>query len=284
MLTRIAAPASSPLALPRLLLVFAHPDDEVLAMGGRLERLANSRLLTLTDGAPVNGADARQHGFATLAHYRAVRRAELLAALVHAGLLPDIAPEFPYAVPDQTASHHLTSLARAIAAEITAFQPEAVLTHPYEGGHPDHDACAFAVHAAVRLAAAATFSAPVPIVESPFYHAGDHGSMATGTFLPAPNTASLLIQELTPTEQRNKGARLACFPSQAETLAQFGVDRELFRLAPSYNFTRRPHAGQLFYERFPWGMTGDGFCELASRALADLFDHQPEPVPSTAAA
>ncbi len=279
-LPRMAASPSSTLPLPRLLLVFAHPDDEVLALGGRLERMRHSRLLTLTDGAPADGADARQHGFASLAQYRTARRAELLNALAHAGLPSEVAPGFPHAVPDQTAAHHLAPLARAIAAEITAFQPDAVLTHPYEGGHPDHDACAFATHAAVRLAVSATpGTGAVSIVEMPFYHAGKHGSMATGVFLPAPENVSLIVRELTPIEQRNKAARLACFPSQTETLAQFGVDRESFRLAPAYDFLHSPHEGQLFYERFPWGMTGDGFCKLASEALRDLFERQPESVP-----
>lgn len=266
-LARVAAPASSQLPLPRLLLVYAHPDDEVLAMGARLERLRASRLLTLTDGAPDNGEDARHHGFSTLVAYRAARQAELHAALAHAGLPPEVAPAFPQQVSDQQASFHLSALARRIASEVRTFQPDAILTHPYEGGHPDHDACAFAVHAAVQMVAEET---DVPVIESPFYHAGENGSMRTGVFLPSHPQEDILAIELTPEEQRNKTARLACFRSQAETLAQFGVERESFRLAPRYDFSRRPHAGQLFYENFPWGMSGDRFCELAMASTKEL--------------
>lgn len=271
-LARVAAEAGSNSPLPRLLIVLAHPDDEVLAMGARLERLRSSRLLTVTDGVPEDGDDARQHGFASLASYREARRHELGDALAHAGLPVERVlspPKAPLPVPDQTAALHLAALARAIAAHISEFQPEAVLTHPYEGGHPDHDACAFAVHAAVRVVEAAGRPQPA-IVEAPFYHAGEDGSMSTGQFLASTASALTLVHQLSPREQANKRARLACFVSQVETLRQFGTVRELFRMAPGYDFTQPPHPGTLLYERFPWGMTGERFRALGAQASADL--------------
>lgn len=271
LLYRIAAPAGSPLPLPRLLVVLAHSDDEVLAMGGRLERLKMSRVLTVTDGAPANGDDAQHHGFATLAAYRAARVNELLAALADAGLGSETAPAFAWAVPDQAASFHLTKLANALAEEIELFTPEAILTHPYEGGHPDHDACAFAVHAAVQIAGRRNAERRfVPVFEAPSYHADGRGGMATGEFLGTDQTKSLAYG-LTSEEQARKRRRLAAFVSQAETLAQFRVDREMFREAPAYNFLEPPHPGQLFYEQFPWGMTGERFCQLARKALQQIF-------------
>lgn len=267
---------------PRWLLVFAHPDDEVLALGAHLERLAASRILTITDGAPVDGADAQHHGYGSLAAYRAARRQELFAALAHAGLCPATAPEFPLRVPDQQASFYLPALTQALAAEIQAFKPQAILTHSYEGGHPDHDACAFAVHTAVRLAA--TTQAPT-LLEAPSYHAGSDGAMITGAFLSPDEAFIEHIFKLTPQQQRNKAARLACFASQAETLAQFGLHDERLRLAPTYDFIQPPHPGQLFYERFPWGMSGDRFRQLTSEALKELFGPEviPEDAPQTRA-
>ena len=113
-LARVAAPARSGLPLPRLVLVFAHPDDEVLAVGGRLERMAASRLLTITDGAPLDGGDARAHGFASLAEYREGRQAELQAVLQHAGLPMSFHVPLDR-VPDQQAALHLERLSLAIA-------------------------------------------------------------------------------------------------------------------------------------------------------------------------
>ena len=258
--------------MPRLLLVFAHPDDEVLAVGGRLERLSASQLLTITDGAPGNGADAQQHGFASLEAYRAERRAELLAALADANLPAEIAPVFAGAVADQAAALHLAALTRALAVELDAFAPEAVLTHPFEGGHPDHDACAFAVHAALRLPGKRLkLRGRIPVFEAPSYHADGRGGMATGRFLQQVPAVAATQCDLNAQEQKNKRRRLAYFRSQATTLAQFGLGWELFREAPAYDFTRRPHPGKLFYEHFAWGMDGDRFCGLAAHARHELF-------------
>lgn len=282
-LQRVAASPGSNLPLPRLLIVFAHPDDEVLAMGARLERLAASQLFTVTDGAPEDGNDARHHGFTTLSDYRGARRDELAAALGHAGIslaaVSSRAASSPFPVPDQTAALNLPALTRAVAKAIAIFAPEAVLTHPYEGGHPDHDACAFAVHSAVRLLngehgtepKSCTNGIPMPVIlETPSYHAGESGSMQTGTFLETWASAQTIACELSAQEQANKEARLACFVSQAGTLAQFGTARELFREAPHYDFTEPPHAGQLFFEQFAWGMSGERFRLLAAEASREL--------------
>ena len=62
-----------------------------------------------------------------------------------------------------------TGPTRAFTADTDPKQLDAVvLTHAYEGGHPDHDAVAFAVHRAARRTSAA-------VVEMPFYHAGPDG-------------------------------------------------------------------------------------------------------------
>jgi LmbE family N-acetylglucosaminyl deacetylase len=50
-------------------------------------------------------------------------------------------------IPDQAASLGLAGLARRLAVQLAASGAEVVVTHAYEGGHPDHDATAFAVHA-----------------------------------------------------------------------------------------------------------------------------------------
>ena len=287
-LDRTAASSGSVLPLPRLLLVFAHPDDEVLAMGARMERLAESRLFTVTDGTPRDGADARDHGFSTLEAYRAARQRELGCALRDADLSEAVlvaAPGMP--VPDQTAALHLRELTAAITELVRQLQPEAVLTHPYEGGHPDHDACAFAVQLALERAfrgpVQGTRQAPGPVVlEAPFYHAGDSGSLRTGSFLEGTTSAATRVCELSPEQQASKRRRLACFGSQVETLSQFKVSHELFRIAPQYDFTRPPHPGQLFYEQFPWGMTGQRFRELAT--LAQEAEPQANPALATSQA
>jgi hypothetical protein len=59
---------------------------------------------------------------------------------------------------------------------------------------------------------------------------------------------------------------LDCFATQRQVLAAFPVGTERLRPAPRYDFTKAPHPGQLFYENFPWGMTGERFRQLAAEA------------------
>lgn len=267
-LCRLGADATSSRVLeaPRLLFILAHPDDEVLAVGGRMEWLTQSRFVTVTDGVPLDGADARAHGFASLSDYGAARRAELHSAMHLAGLDPACAAALRLSsgeeVSDQRAAFSLVEIALALEREITAFRPEALLTQPYEGGHPDHDACAFAVWAAARRVGFAG-----PVLEAAFYHAGSEG-IETGVFLPGSDAGC--EARLTKEQAEKKRLRLACFSSQAETLRLFAVLAERFRLAPRYDFAQRPMEGELYYERFPWGLNGHRFCELTWDARREL--------------
>ncbi|MGO8019873.1 PIG-L deacetylase family protein, partial [Rhizobium leguminosarum] len=54
-------------------------------------------------------------------------------------------------VPDHCAANYLADLTKRITVFLQQSAADIVVTHPYEGGHPDHDATAFATHAALRL-------------------------------------------------------------------------------------------------------------------------------------
>ena len=150
-----------------------------------------------------------------------------------------------------------------MAATIADVRPDLVVTHPYEGGHPDHDATAFAVHAARRLVGVA---AP-PIAEMTSYHMG-HGGVETGAFQGGDEPAVTI--PLTPAEIDLRARMMAAFATQRGLADQFTFDAERFRLAPAYDFGRPPHAGQLWYEKFPWGATGEQFRARAVAAAAEL--------------
>ena len=247
--------------MPRCCAIFAHPDDETVGMGARLRRLGQAHLIHVTDGAPRNGEDSRAHGFRSLVEYREARERELGCALDAAGIAA-VSREC-LGVADQEAALHLENLTRALAERLEDRRPEIVITHPYEGGHPDPDACAFAVHYAAALVARARATSPL-IVECAFYHAGPHG-IETGCFLPGTaRPEHTLLRELSPEEAERKRALFACFPTQAATLQYFDTGHEVFRIAPAYDFKLPPHAGAAFYDGFPWGLQTARFCELAA--------------------
>src|SRR5262249_14674740 len=120
----------------RIAVVAAHPDDETIGLGGQLASMQDVFLLHVTDGAP------RWPGRWKV--YKEARRAELLAAGAIAGIEGDRCLEI--GIPDQEAARHLVELSCHLSRLFAELRPSVVFTHPYEGGHPDHDACAFAVH------------------------------------------------------------------------------------------------------------------------------------------
>lgn len=245
-------------------IVFAHPDDETIGCGAQLARWAGATLVLVTDGAPVNLKDAHALGFATAAEYAAVRRRELGHALVIAGVPAD-AP-LTLDIPDQQVSHRLVELTHRLIEIIETRNLGVLCTHAYEGGHPDHDATAFAVHAAARLLEARGRS--VLVLEMPFYQAGD-GDMARQRFAPAADIPEITVR-LSPEEQALKRRMMAAYRTQAAILGPFEVKTEHFRVAPRYDFTVLPNRGRLLYEQQDWGLTGAEWIVLARAALADL--------------
>lgn len=278
--------AGGPVA-ERVMIVVAHPDDETIGIGAQLNRFADALLVHVTDGAPRDGHDARSYGFASVADYAAARRRELEAAL-HAGDAARLR-RLDLGIHDKGAWRDLAGLGRCLAGLLRTEQPTAIFTHAYEGGHPDHDAAAFAVHAACQLVE----SRPV-VIEMPFYHRRD-GRLVTGEFLPAPPSSFRRRPEVIPqqTEPPTGGSRLSpgrrdnlateiplhaedrerktrmidCFATQRWLLEQFDLSAERFRSAPSYDFREPPHPGELHYETLGWGITGGSWRERAAKAL-----------------
>lgn len=234
----------------QVLVVVAHPDDETVSLGATLARLAGRcTLLTVTDGAPRDPRFAAKAGLATREAYAATRRAEQRAALALVGLGPESCRELGYV--DQEAALHLVELVGRLREEIQLLAPRAILTHPYEGGHPDHDAVAAAVHYALALLGQSGGAVPA-LLEFASYHAGE-GKVTRLEFLSAPECPETTLA-LSPLERERKHQMYQCYPSQLPGLHVFPIGVERWRPAPRYDFTRPPHAGPMHYEKYPWAV------------------------------
>lgn len=268
---RAAASAGDFAPMPKTLLVFAHPGDETLGLGARLARFQAAHLVHVTDGAPGDEEESRKLGFRSLREYRQARAKELNDALNLAGV--GAISRDCLGIPEREASLHLPWLARQIFRFLLEREPEAIFTHPYEGGHPDHDACAFAVRSAVEHWKFQHKQIPV-IIEAAFYHAGPDGIEA-GAFLPAP-TASHLSFELSKAERLRKKPLLECFKTQQESLRDFPLLCEQYRIAPEYDFSRPPHPAPAWYDRFGWSIAAAEFCNRARHAEESLQEELAE--------
>ncbi len=161
-------------------LVVAHPDDETIGIGSRLAALHRLTIVHLTDGAPRSLDDARRAGFADAASYAAARERELGAALAALGAAA--AKRTAYRHPDQESIEHLDAIVDRLVIDLAAVG--AVITHPYEHGHPDHDTAALAVALACRRVAAERGDVPARF-EFASYHLRA-GRPAYGAFWPDP--------------------------------------------------------------------------------------------------
>jgi N-acetylglucosamine malate deacetylase 2 len=248
---------------PRLLVFAAHPDDDVIGLGGQLPRVARAATIAIvSDGAPDSPSYYRSLGFDRREDYACARRAEANAALRLAGV--PAACVHQLGLVDQTLAHQLDVIIERVGALILAVAPDAVMTHPYEGGHPDHDATACAVHTALHELRRMGIQGPA-LLEFASYHARGDG-LAFGELIPHPDAFARCLT-LEAAERQRKLALLRCHATQEPVWRAFSLEREHFRVAPRYDFCEPP-AAPFHYDRVDWGTSGKGFLELTRRCLA----------------
>jgi N-acetylglucosamine malate deacetylase 2 len=261
-LSRLAAPDAPRIWPDRVAVVVAHPDDETIGAGGQLPRFVDVTVVHVTDGAT-------RHQPGRTAHAK-LRRRELETAMAMAGIPARAC--IGLGIADQEAALRLASIAERLAALLLERKIDIVLTHPYEGGHPDHDATAFALHAAQSLISQHGEAAPA-IVEMAFYHAGSSGFLAQ-QFVSAPGAQAIAVP-LSTAAWALKQRMLSAYASQTNVVVQFSALVERFRQAPRHDFRRPPNGGAVYYDRFDWGMTSTRWCQLAADAMRELHWSRP---------
>ena len=245
--------------------VVAHPDDESIGCGGQLARLPGVCVVVVTDGAPRNLVDAKACGFDTAREYARVRATEFQKAMRMIGVDPsDIVM---LCIPDQCAARNLELLAEQLVQIISRRDIHIVITHAYEGGHPDHDAVAFCVHAARDLLARET--RVVEIIEMPLYRLEGDG-MLTQSFSSMPQAGPETCIRLSASAQDEKRRLLDSYQTQRNMVSIFKLDAERFRLAPRYDFAALPNGGRVLYEAHDWGLSGAEWIGLAEVSLRQL--------------
>jgi LmbE family N-acetylglucosaminyl deacetylase len=135
----------------RLLAVFAHPDDEVMAAGAlqdAAERGVRVHAITVTRGEKGTPDIPVEGGPEGLAEVR-------VAELMKHGRVLGFSEQLVWALPDREVDRHLDAVTADLAREMRRIEPDTVLTfHPGSGYtyHPDHRAVGEAATAAVARA------------------------------------------------------------------------------------------------------------------------------------
>lgn len=257
----------------RCVVIVAHPDDDVVGAGGLISRLEDVTVLHITDGVskvsknvPASNTDSGDSFEAAPA-----LRLESRTALAIANVPPEQIVEFGLST--QQAPFELAELTRRIAAFLMQIAPDIVLTNPYEGGDPDHDATAFATHAALRLMREKGFEPP-SIFEIAMYPTPDGGKRVLD-FLPseAAEVTTLLLDKKARDLKRQM---FDCFKTRPDLQRENSFGRERFRKPPRYNFAAPPNGGKLNYERVAPGVNCDEWQQLVRKAWSELFPGEPK--------
>jgi LmbE family N-acetylglucosaminyl deacetylase len=235
----------------RTLIVVAHPDDEVIGCGLLLQRLKHATVAFMTDGAPADpyfwGKFGSRRAYAEL---RARETQDALAALRGVKTLR-------FGVRDQELMFHLDAALEWLRKKVQEEKPRSIVTHAYEGGHPDHDCCSF-------LCAMMEREFDVPVWEMPMYcRAG--GKLVRQRALA--NAGAALNLNASAGEEMRKKEMIAAYQSQDEFITSFDMATEKFFLRPQHDYSRPPHKGKLNYECWGWEVTGHDLCAAFDRVV-----------------
>jgi LmbE family N-acetylglucosaminyl deacetylase len=251
-------------------LVVAHPDDETIGLGPLLKLLRCAHAIHLTDGARRDLRGFHAAGFHSSEEYAQARAVELARVLDLAHVPPERRHSFP--IGDQEAFRHMPCIAAALGAFFQTQAIEAVFTHPYEGGHLDHDACACAVALACQRMERRGLKPPA-VIEMAFYHESEHGLVTQRFCEESEEEAAIAFDQA---EALVRDQMLAAHASQTAILGLFREPLARLRPAPRYDFRRPPNRGHIFYHRFIEDVTPADWLEAvqAARIWADSAQTQ----------
>ena len=206
----------------KVLVLVAHPDDETIGCCGLLQRASSALVVFAVDGAPPHyGFEKRYGSLQQYSDIRFLEAAVALKTLSHCSL-GRLASHSGAHFVDQHIFDRMSEALTSLNQFVCRFSPDLMVTHAFEGGHIDHDAChVLAAHIA-RLHS-------LMVVEFPSYWKADDGRDMFQQFRNHRNDEVVL--KLSEHEIEVKRQMLASYRTQQALTSVFHLHTERFRPA-----------------------------------------------------
>jgi LmbE family N-acetylglucosaminyl deacetylase len=223
----------------RILILIPHPDDEVVGCAAAIARAR-------AQGSRVFGAFL-SHGFLPKGDLWpwqrkgygkrvALRMKEAQSAADFLGITVVGKNEERAA---REIWRNLKQVHEDVQSAIQHCAPDRIWVPAFEGGNPDHDA----------LNALASTVKGTPVFEFAEYNLAD-GKVNPNQLLG--RHGGEIVHRLKAEEITMKREALSLYASEAGNLSGMACKEEQFRPLPRHDYSKRPHAGKLWYERFQW--------------------------------
>ena len=222
-----------------MLLLIPHPDDELVGAAAAIRRLrrdgGEAFGVYLTSGVPPSAGSWWGGRFK---YTRSVARRWQEASDVAHALGLSIAGH--QTIPSRRLKSHLEGSLRWVRAQAIALRPDRIWVPAYEGGHQDHDVANFI---------GAQLTKDFEVWEFSEYNYS-RGRVESQSFVQRNGDESTLL--LGEGERADKKELLLRYRSEQKNLGHIELEREVFRPLSAYDYSKRPHEGPCFYERFHW--------------------------------
>jgi LmbE family N-acetylglucosaminyl deacetylase len=204
----------------KVLVLVAHPDDETIGCSGLLQRASSALVVFAVDGAPPHYGFEKKYG--SLQQYSDIRFLEAALALK---TLPNcsfrrLARQNGTYFVDQHLFEQMPEALASLNQFVCRFSPDLIVTHAFEGGHIDHDACHFLVAHIARAHG-------LMVMEFPSYWKAEDGRDIFQQFRNSRNDDVIL--RLSEHEIEVKRQMLASYRTQQALTPVFHLHTERFR-------------------------------------------------------
>jgi LmbE family N-acetylglucosaminyl deacetylase len=206
----------------KVLVLVAHPDDETIGCSGLLQRTGSALVVFAVDGSPPHyGFEKKCGSLQQYSDIRFLEAAVALKTLSHCSLGRLTSKSRAHFV-DQHLFEQLPEALTSLDQFVCSFSPDLIVTHAFEGGHIDHDAC----HV---LAAHIACVHSLMVMEFPSYWKADDGRDMFQQFRNHRNDEVVL--KLSEHEIEVKRQMLASYRTQQALTSVFHLHTERFRPA-----------------------------------------------------